>query len=414
MVGDLIAIDHLADAICIGTPAEFVPRVVGQSIAIEILRNHDDPRLGRTRHVVATNKQVVLAMDIAHGMIKMEGDVAAVPTQGHQSVESATQGGSTFVTDGSSIISCFDLGQDVDKLPRSGDILVNGQNVRRPIALRWVVFCRHGARLDQAGMGGYVACETCPKPVALSIEAEEFARGDIVGGIHHIDAAIAIVDEQSIGSLYPLTGWQAEHLLAHEATVAQVVEATAASMEEEQGVATEGHVGGWHIQGVGHAATIQLIDASWYGVIIAMRGHPEAAVAIASKTEEVGCHVDGTLHREGLQIDYTHPTVVAASLHRTIASTVGHIEASIHDRHLFGLEAHRATCIDTKRQGINTIDLSQHAWPVHRSYIGGDIGVFPIKGEKTRVGNIDTTEAHRRGSRGHLHAVALVDDHPKA
>ena len=91
-IGDLIVVDHLADAVHIAAAADLIPRVIRQAVAIGVLRHHHDASLvhaaeDQVSHFligIAPDGKVTLAGDIGDGMVEVEGDIASPSAQGHE------------------------------------------------------------------------------------------------------------------------------------------------------------------------------------------------------------------------------------------------------------------------------------------------------------------------------------------
>ena len=92
LVGHLVVIDHLADAVHIARATDLIPGVIGQAVAIRILRHHHDPRLVHTaKHLVglflisiAPDGKVALTRDIGDRVVEVEGDITAPASQGDE------------------------------------------------------------------------------------------------------------------------------------------------------------------------------------------------------------------------------------------------------------------------------------------------------------------------------------------
>ena len=92
MIRYLVAIDDLPDAVHVATAADLIPGIVRQTVAVCVLRHHDDTRLVHaTEHLVrlfligiAPDGEVALSRDIHNRMVEVEGDVPSPSAEGHE------------------------------------------------------------------------------------------------------------------------------------------------------------------------------------------------------------------------------------------------------------------------------------------------------------------------------------------
>ena len=90
-ISHLIAIDHLPNTVHVTATADLVPRVVRQSVAVDILRHHHHPSLVHpTEHQVshlliriAPYGEVALSRDIRDRVVEMERDIPAPAAERH-------------------------------------------------------------------------------------------------------------------------------------------------------------------------------------------------------------------------------------------------------------------------------------------------------------------------------------------
>ena len=124
-IGYLIAIYHLAHTVNISTAGKFIPRIVGQTIAIHILRYHHDARLAIVLESIALDVKVFLTFHIRYRMIEMKGDVTTIGTQTHQTALVSTDGFCTFSCHLLSIVTLLILRHRIDELSWSRHILIH-------------------------------------------------------------------------------------------------------------------------------------------------------------------------------------------------------------------------------------------------------------------------------------------------
>ena len=133
VVGYLVAVVHQAHAVLVTAALDLIPRVVGQSVAVRVLRHHDDaglphPTARKQPQLlligVAPDGKVALAGQVGDGVVEVEGDVAAVGTECHESLFVVGQPFSTLPHHVGLGVAFLVFGYVVHILPRSGPVFV--------------------------------------------------------------------------------------------------------------------------------------------------------------------------------------------------------------------------------------------------------------------------------------------------
>ena len=84
LIGHLVVVDHLTNAVHVAAATDLIPGIVGQTIAVYILRHHDDTRLiHTTKHLIglfligiAPDGEITLTRDVGNRVVEVEGDIA--------------------------------------------------------------------------------------------------------------------------------------------------------------------------------------------------------------------------------------------------------------------------------------------------------------------------------------------------
>ena len=84
LISNRISVDNLTHTVCIGTAFQLIPRIVGQSVAILVLRHHHNARLAIAFKVGITLYQhVSLSLHVGNGMIEMKGNIPTISAQAY-------------------------------------------------------------------------------------------------------------------------------------------------------------------------------------------------------------------------------------------------------------------------------------------------------------------------------------------
>ncbi len=130
-VSDFVAIDHHAHTVHVGRASQLVPCVVGQMVAVGILAHHHDARLAAPGVGIAADVDVHLTRHVGHGMVEVEGDVAAKGTQRYHLPCSARQPLGALGHHRLRGVAFVGLRERVDKLSRRRHVLIDSLDVAR-------------------------------------------------------------------------------------------------------------------------------------------------------------------------------------------------------------------------------------------------------------------------------------------
>ena len=129
-VGNPVVVHHLADTVYVGTAAKLVPFIIGKTVSVGILTDHDNSRLrtacicqAGTCKCITHNIQVILACNVNYWVIKAKSYIATKATKANHTLIGKQFG--TLCCHSPCIVTIFPLGHGVDKLSWGRHIFIN-------------------------------------------------------------------------------------------------------------------------------------------------------------------------------------------------------------------------------------------------------------------------------------------------